>query len=281
MIFEKLFRRLRTTFATHTWLKSQADKGLLPRPSTAPCPPAPGRKLSIVRSDNPTSHKMFSLEALLPSAMRSTDNIRSKSFSGPSSPTESAKVKDTSDTMSIRSVDSTMSTISTYSTVSVNSGIRRRWSGFFKGILGGSSSENVKTETILSPRVPPPKMLQTGSQRPAIFSSGRRIHYKFFLEQADRTTHIGRPRPITAPRLPSLTQEHLQLVAEDDVEEEVIVYKAPPVLPTYTKYASRALAEWTLVVDECDNFMERRKMEGQHDPRGIDIPTLSIDSLRR
>jgi len=147
--------------------------------------------------------------------------------------------------------------------------------------LGGSSADIAKPEVTSTPRVPPPKMLQTGSQRPAIFSSGRRIHYKFCLEQADRTTHIGRPRPINGPHLPSLTEEHLQLVTEDDVEQVIIAYVAPRVLPTYTKYASRALAEWTLVVDECDNFMERRKMEGQNDPRGIDIPSLSIDSLRR
>ena len=47
------------------------------------------------------------------------------------------------------------------------------------------------------------------------------------------------------------------------------------------KYAGRALAEWSLVVVECNNFVERRRAEGVPGLRHVEIPTLSVEGFRR
>jgi len=47
------------------------------------------------------------------------------------------------------------------------------------------------------------------------------------------------------------------------------------------KYAGRALAEWSLVVSECNNFVERRKMEGVPGLRWVEVPTLGVEGFRR
>ncbi|EAS32601.3 uncharacterized protein CIMG_11159 [Coccidioides immitis RS] len=48
-----------------------------------------------------------------------------------------------------------------------------------------------------------------------------------------------------------------------------------------SKYAGRALAEWGLVVSECDCFFQRRKDEGVPCDNLVEIPMLSVDSFRK
>lgn len=47
------------------------------------------------------------------------------------------------------------------------------------------------------------------------------------------------------------------------------------------KYAGRALAEWALIVCECNNFVERRRAEGVPGLKWVEIPTLGIEGFRR
>ncbi|RDW94369.1 DUF1765-domain-containing protein [Coleophoma crateriformis] len=47
------------------------------------------------------------------------------------------------------------------------------------------------------------------------------------------------------------------------------------------KYAGRALAEWALIVAECNNFVERRRAEGVPNLRLVEIPTLGIEGFRK
>jgi hypothetical protein len=47
------------------------------------------------------------------------------------------------------------------------------------------------------------------------------------------------------------------------------------------KYAGRALAEWALVVKECNNFVERRKAEGVPSLKLMEVPTLGVESFRK
>lgn len=48
-----------------------------------------------------------------------------------------------------------------------------------------------------------------------------------------------------------------------------------------SKYAGRALAEWAMIVSECDNFFERRRDEGVTCDKMVEIPTLGVDSFRK
>ncbi|KAK7430836.1 hypothetical protein QQZ08_002625 [Neonectria magnoliae] len=59
-----------------------------------------------------------------------------------------------------------------------------------------------------------------------------------------------------------------------------------PIKPTglYTKnvvYAGRALAEWTQVVFECNNFVDRRRDEGVFHISDMEIPILGVEGFRK
>ena len=47
------------------------------------------------------------------------------------------------------------------------------------------------------------------------------------------------------------------------------------------KYAGRALAEWALVVGECNSFVERRRGEGVPGLKWVEVPTLGVEGFRR
>lgn len=44
-------------------------------------------------------------------------------------------------------------------------------------------------------------------------------------------------------------------------------------------YAGRALAEWSIVVGECNNFVERRREEGVLGLAEVEVPVLSVEGL--
>ena len=44
-------------------------------------------------------------------------------------------------------------------------------------------------------------------------------------------------------------------------------------------YAGRALAEWAVVVGECNNFVDRRRDEGVLGLRDVEVPILSVEGL--
>ena len=46
-------------------------------------------------------------------------------------------------------------------------------------------------------------------------------------------------------------------------------------------YAGRALAEWSVVVSECNNFIERRRDEGILGLSEVEVPQLGVEGLRK
>lgn len=46
-------------------------------------------------------------------------------------------------------------------------------------------------------------------------------------------------------------------------------------------YLGRALAEWSIVVHECNSFIDRRRDEGVCELQNVEVPTLGIENLRR
>ncbi|KAI4861001.1 DUF1765-domain-containing protein [Hypoxylon rubiginosum] len=47
------------------------------------------------------------------------------------------------------------------------------------------------------------------------------------------------------------------------------------------KYAGRALAEWSLVVAECNSFVDRRRDEGVFGLSEVEVPTLGVEGFRK
>ncbi|CAK7270227.1 hypothetical protein SEPCBS119000_003980 [Sporothrix epigloea] len=46
-------------------------------------------------------------------------------------------------------------------------------------------------------------------------------------------------------------------------------------------YAGRALAEWSLVVSECNAFVDRRREDGVYGLKDVEVPTLGVEGMRR
>lgn len=67
-----------------------------------------------------------------------------------------------------------------------------------------------------------------------------------------------------------------------EVERQVV----QPVQPTgflrqRATYTGRALAEWSIVVNECNSFVERRRDEGVCGLQSVEVPSLGVENLRR
>lgn len=94
---------------------------------------------------------------------------------------------------------------------------------------------------------------------------------------------MGPERRICPPRLPSSAQAMLGAKVPGTSRE---IAPRDPALDGIqrikrAKYAGRALAEWTLVVGECNNFVERRRSEGVPGLKWVEVPTLGVEGFRR
>lgn len=47
------------------------------------------------------------------------------------------------------------------------------------------------------------------------------------------------------------------------------------------KYAGRALAEWAVIVGECNSFVERRRSEGIPGLKLVEVPVLGVEGFRK
>lgn len=94
---------------------------------------------------------------------------------------------------------------------------------------------------------------------------------------------MGPERRICPPRLPSSAQAMLGAKVPGTSEE--ISAKDPGLAgfqrKARAKYTGRALAEWALVVGECNNFVERRRSEGVPGLKWVEVPTLGVEGFRR
>ncbi|KAK3372492.1 hypothetical protein B0H63DRAFT_401628 [Podospora didyma] len=69
-----------------------------------------------------------------------------------------------------------------------------------------------------------------------------------------------------------------------DIDNTLFPSSVRPVRPTgiYASgaaYAGRALAEWSVVVGECNNFVDRRRDEGVLGLNEVEVPTLGVEGL--
>lgn len=81
-----------------------------------------------------------------------------------------------------------------------------------------------------------------------------------------------------APRVPLAAQLLLQSQSDFSSDFEA---RASDIAPISWTYVGRALAEWTLVVNECQNFFIRRRNEGVPTNKLVETPTLGVESFRR
>ncbi|KAL2283350.1 hypothetical protein FJTKL_09969 [Diaporthe vaccinii] len=67
-----------------------------------------------------------------------------------------------------------------------------------------------------------------------------------------------------------------------EVERQVVQAVEPTgFLRQRATYTGRALAEWGIVVNECNSFVERRRDEGVCGLQEVEVPSLGVENLRR
>ena len=121
--------------------------------------------------------------------------------------------------------------------------------------------------------------LSTG--KPMIATPPFRPHsFKFSLEWIDRENNpAGKERRLYPPRLPLPAQTYLQSVRPDKPIYEAVKPEGPAIQSS--KYSGRALAEWAMLILECQTFFERRKTEGVPGNEQVETPTLGVETFRR
>ena len=107
----------------------------------------------------------------------------------------------------------------------------------------------------------------------------RSYSFRFSLEWVDKRFGTYQNMRLQPPRLPLPAQALLQ-------QRSINVDAVSPCQPigaaaTSSTYAGRALAEWTFVSHECQNFFDRRKNEGVPTNRHVETPTLNVEAFRR
>jgi len=164
----------------------------------------------------------------------------------------------------------------------------KRWS-ILRTIIGTSKQQRARsaspstraressTRSSSSPvRKPSPLSAQPHAAPPPF----RSFCFKFSLESTERRRADPTPMRLLPPRLPAPAHALLAGVGAAAPADAPAVRPAGPARAV-AKYAGRALAEWELVVWECQSFFERRRAEGVPANASVETPTLGVEAFRR
>ena len=164
---------------------------------------------------------------------------------------------------------------------------KKRW-GLFKTIMpfSGFPDDRSKshaatlTSRPLTGNEPATQNELTTAKTTPSYPSFRPYSFKFSLEWADRDIDpAGKERPLYPPRLPLPAQTILQSVQVHNSSFEPTKPEGSAIQSS--KYAGRALAEWAILILECQTFFERRKNEGVPSNEQVETPTLGVETFRR
>lgn len=87
---------------------------------------------------------------------------------------------------------------------------------------------------------------------------------------------------LTAPRVPQSTQQFLLTYSNKaNTPKPALASEPTGEQRVHAKYSGHALAEWALVLGECQSFFDRRKSEGLPSNKFVETPTLAVEVLRR
>lgn len=120
------------------------------------------------------------------------------------------------------------------------------------------------------------------------WSTMPQIHPAFHMdERSELRRNLGlgdqgwrRERRLSPPRLPA--PAHSWLVSQVPGTANEVWARAPDkCAEVEAKYAGRALAEWVLIVSECNNFVERRRAEGVPNLKLMEVPTLGVEGFKK
>ncbi|OJJ51520.1 hypothetical protein ASPZODRAFT_148787 [Penicilliopsis zonata CBS 506.65] len=308
-IYETLSNRLQCTWAYYLAFQSKAGTEMTAPLSSAPCTPAPGRRIIIIRCDNhlPPNNLFVSFDRVVPP--------------GSTGQPLAAKINSTADLPSSESQPSSQ---------------KRRW-GLLKSMFGAAKSGESAVDEPETKTLDQTVTSDRCSDGHARSHNGSLEHlrpktphqpfsFRFSLEWMDRPQWPSKNKRLYTPSLPVAAQLHVQLRSrprssetstekcikkptenveneaskngDDDKVTATEVSATPPPtdssvslpelavpFPTNplvaSKYAGRALAEWAQIVAECDCFFARRRDEGVPSDRMVETPILGVESFRK
>ena len=303
-ILDTLTERLRTVWSHYIYLREEAEANGRLSPSTVPSNPAPHRRLFVVRTDTqvgPASN-FFSFDGLV-----------SNNPASPPSPLSPSERRDSTLNLLTETSMRTLSSLTSRSEPDPETASRSKWN-LFKSFMGSSKSRprsqsptpvsNGKgKDYILQPlpngnrenQIPaptdassvksaPPTAVNGNSQDASgaeASASHRTFCFKFSLEWLAKTSPSPQPMRLYPPRLPMNVQLLLQQhSANANAPMQFRKLEPKGQARASSRYSGRALAEWALVVGECQGFVERRKSEGVPVSK-VEVPTLGVETFRR
>lgn len=295
LIYETLLQRLQVIWSHFIWQRQQAARGKMLPPSTTPCNPAPGRRLLIIRTDTQVAPggSFLAFDGIVPPHPSAPIETSSQAWKRDSVISQAASLDN-------RPPSSASSDFG-FELERSDGGLR----GFLRSIIGGksrskaTSSSTTKTSSPPASVTPPlgGKLARSATVDPQIPRSRasvlkqtpqttphasrgsspirhRSFCFKFSLEMHPKAHHPVAMR-LMPPRLPLAAQLYLQ----SDSSDEPVIQAAEPVgdAKARSTYSGRALAEWTCIIMECQNFFERRKSEGVPANKHVETPTLGVE----
>jgi hypothetical protein len=307
-MYECLSELLHKTYGHYLHKHQCAQESNLQAPSTTPCNPAPQRRLLIIRTDpvlsrgtnlpfgDPATQRGGNYHAH-DSVLSDFSNLELRPGSGDSSGTSDSDPE----------VDE--------KSPAKKWGLLRTIIGTSKQEHGkGSSSPGRKRGDGRHRNDPPRSVAPVNgvTMRPIPNGVGnhhkhpnqRPFSFKFSLEWTDRLDRrLQNPGPmrILPPRLPAPAQELIQasrpvsehssttpslssaILANGSDGKSIEVKGIEPIgeAKASATYSGRSLAEWMLVVSECQSFFDRRKSEGVPGNRWVETPSLGVQDFKR
>lgn len=275
--------RLRSIWSHYLWLQEEAERKQIVYPSTQACNPAPGRRFLIIRNDNPivaNNGPFLSFDGVVQNPHQRKPTPASTSIPEAEIRPASALSADSSD----------------FPDEDPGKG---KWN-ILRSLIGGGSKQTAKAKSpaaSIKDKENSSKTSSANSSTDALSttasavseppvstpapppSTHRTYNFRFSLEWVDKrfgTYHNMRLQP---PKLPAPAHNLLQ---SRGINTEPVLSTPPTgAAVTSSTYAGRALAEWTFVSHECQNFFDRRKNEGVPTNRQVETPTLNVEAFRR
>lgn len=302
---ETLHKRLGHVWAHYKCLSVRAEDEDTLAPSTAPCNPVPGRRLLIIRTDNPVTTTLVSFNNMSPSSSSGSPHEKEKpldyaqaasnlfervtasftfdptekkkpgnlfrSFLANRSPSRSPGPENKTSEQEDNTDSALVDTEAEPSTPDITS----------RSSLYESRPSLSPPEINKRSKIPNSARSSSAPHTPRSTLQRQAAFFKFSLESTDRRPNSIRGDAVLfPPRLPMAAQLLLQ------AQPTFVADADPACMSSHAaiqagKYAGRALAEWALVVNECQNFFERRRNEGVPSNADVETPVLSIEGFKR
>jgi len=285
-IYATISDRLKDVWAHYLYLRQTAEKERKMPPSIAPCLPAPGRRILIIRNDNQASAASIFLgfDGMVSSGSHGPAAKRSSVLAGRGRMEQNeSKARAEPDTPNKKKWSLLGKIIPFSSPEAANDSSPTRGDVSPK-FSRDTELDNVRKETATARArlVSHAKSSSSDSDLASPPLSHRAFSFKFSLEwnQQQPQVTVKRVRPFSPPRLPAPAQSHLVSQVPGSADE-ILARKPEGIALVGATYAGRALAEWNSIINECNNFVERRRAEGVPNLKFIEVPTLGVEGFRK